>query len=215
MNKLYDQELKPIACLIGIFVLILGFFNLTLGFIPVLSTYSLAITGILAFCITFGCHSLKDIFHKPVKPIKNFFLYYGISALASLVTAFIMIYVLKIKLAGNPLTDDVPWLYLPFMLLGEELFSFYIFLVAASLLKNQKHQLLIASIICSLIFASVHIPTYWAGSMVGAILHVILLQGVSRLIFNFAGIKSNSMIVPYFIHVIFDIGFFLLVTLSH
>ncbi|MBS5932835.1 MAG: CPBP family intramembrane metalloprotease [Clostridiales bacterium] len=62
-----------------------------------------------------------------------------------------------------------------------------------------------ATVCSAIVFALLHVPTYWDGSLLITTLHVLALQGVSRLIFNTAGVKSNSIILPWVIHVLFDI----------
>ncbi|MGL4106816.1 CPBP family glutamic-type intramembrane protease [Clostridium sp. LP20] len=204
MDKIFNKPIKTINTIIGIIILALGFLNLSYDWIPILAPFSLAITGLAAFAVTFGLESIKMLFSKPQKTIKTFFTFFLLAVVVSMLTSFFLMYVLKLDLTGNPAVGNVPWLSLPFMLLGEELISFFVFAIIASLFKNNNKQLLIASFGSAIVFALLHVPTYWDGNIIITLLHVLALQGVSRLVFNSAGVKSNSIIVPWVIHVIFD-----------
>ena len=204
MDKIFNKSFKTSNAILGTFILALGFLNLSLGWIPILAPYSLFITGLIAFIITFGTESIKMLFNRPKKLVKTVFIFLPLAFVASFFSAIVLQIVLKLNLAANPVTNNVPWLELPFMLLGEELISFFVFAIVASLLKNHNKKLLIATITSALVFALLHVPTYWNGSIFRTIIHVLCLQGVSRLIFNSAGVKSNSIIAPWVIHILFD-----------
>lgn len=212
MNKLLDKRIKAGNAIIGIIILALGFINLSKDYIPIIGPYSLAITGLIAFIVTFGLDSIKLLFSNPRKPIKTFFIFFPISLIVSVLTSAFLIFVLKLNLSANPIVGNIPWLQLPFMLLGEELISFFVFVLVGILLRNNSKKILIASLCSAIVFALLHVPTYWNGSLLLTIFHVILLQGVARLIFNAAGIKSNTIAVPWLIHVLFD-SFTLAITL--
>lgn len=215
MDKLYDKPIKPVNALIGILILALGFMNLTRGYIIVIAQSSLAITGLAAFGITYGLDSIKMLFNRPIKPVKNFLIFLLISFVTSFVIGMILTNVLKLNLTANPVIENIPWIKLPMMLLGEELISFFAFFLIASLLRNHSKKVLFATIGSALVFALLHIPTYWNGSFLLTLIHVILLQGVARLIFNTAGIKSNTILVPWLIHFAFDaLNFILIQSLS-
>lgn len=204
MDKIFNKSFKASNAILGTFILAIGFLNLSLGWIPILAPYSLVITGLIAFIITFGTESIKMLFNRPKKLIKTFFIFLPLAVMASFFSAIVLQVVLKLDLAANPAANNVPWLELPFMLLGEELISFFVFAIVASLLKNHNKKLLIATISSAMVFALLHVPTYWNGSILLSVLHVLCLQGVARLIFNSAAVKSNSIIAPWVIHVLFD-----------
>ncbi|WP_430610383.1 CPBP family glutamic-type intramembrane protease [Enterococcus sp. DIV0876] len=119
--------------------------------------------------------------------------------------SYVVINILQLGLDGNPLSGHIPWLQLPFMLLGEELLSFYILLISASLLINTKHSLLWSNLISALVFALLHVFTYWNGNIFLTLFHVLLLQGLSRLILNTVGLRTNAVWIPWTIHILFDI----------
>ncbi|MEN2259745.1 CPBP family glutamic-type intramembrane protease (plasmid) [Paraclostridium benzoelyticum] len=56
----------------------------------------------------------------------------------------------------------------------------------------------------SICFGLLHYSTYFNGSLVNTLIHILLIQGLVRIFFNFAALKSNSIIVPWIIHVVFD-----------
>jgi len=69
---------------------------------------------------------------------------------------------------------------LPLMLMGEELLGIGILEVA----RNQGRSLLFSTLISALIFGLMHAVVYWDGDLVSTFVHVIVLQGMARLIFN-------------------------------
>lgn len=204
MDQLLTNPIKLRNVYISLAFLFLGFLNLSLGWVPALSPYSLAITGITAFLLTFGTKAWS-IVNQPNQPIKNFLIYFPITVIASLGTSLFLQVILKLKLSANPISNHVPWLQLPAMLLGEELISFFIFIVTAILLSRYSHNILIANLVSAVVFAFLHIPTYWNGNLLMTVLHVLALQGIARIIFNTAGIKSNTILVPLVIHILFDV----------
>lgn len=203
MDQLLTKEIDGRKGALGLLLLLMGFLNLSFGWLAVLSPYSLAITGLLAFYLTFGKDMILLI-KRPIQPIKYFFLFFPLSVVVSLGISYLLIVGLGLQLSANPITGHVPWLQLPFMLLGEELISFFIFLLAAIKLQRLSHQLLAANLISAVCFAAIHILTYWNGNLLLTIFHVLALQGVTRIIFNEAGIKSNTLLVPWIIHLLFD-----------
>lgn len=69
---------------------------------------------------------------------------------------------------------------LPLMLMGEELLGIGILEVA----RNQGRSLLASTLISALIFGLMHAVVYWDGDIISTFIHVIVLQGMARLIFN-------------------------------
>ncbi len=209
MDQLIDVNIKWKNSIIGILIILIGFFNLSFGWIPTLAPYSLMLSGLIAFWITFGKHTLF-LFSRPVKPIRNFLIFFPLSIIIPLGISFFLIMELHLNLKENVVAQHVPWVPLPFMLLGEELITFFILLLIAKGLKNYPHKLLIANIVSALCFAFMHILTYWNGDFFVTLLHVFTLQGITRLLYNEAGLKSNTIIVPWIIHILFDTITFLL-----
>lgn len=204
MDQLLTKPIKLSNVFISLTLLFLGFLNLSFGWVSQLSPYSLAITGIAAFLLTFGTEAWS-IVNRPIQPIKNFLIYFPISVITSLGTSLFLLVILNLKLTANPISNHVPWLQLPVMLLGEELISFFIFIVTAILLSKYSHHVLMANLISAVVFAFLHISTYWNGNLLMTVFHVLALQGIARLIFNTAGIKSNTILVPLVIHILFDV----------
>lgn len=81
-------------------------------------------------------------------------------------------------------------LKIPFMLMGEELLGIGILETA----RNKGLSLTSSTFLSALIFGMMHIFVYWDGSLVSTLLHVLLLQGVARLIFNYVYLKTNRSI---------------------
>lgn len=204
MSSLLTKQFNLKLGIFGFFLLLLGFFNLSFGWILVLSPYSLALTGLIAFYMVFGKDFLL-LFTKPIKPLRYFILYFLLIVLVTFGTSYLLQYILNFGLASNPIGGHVPWVKLPFMLFGEELISFYTFILTANLLKKNKHNLLIGNLVSAALFAILHITTYWNGNFFLTLFHVLALQGIARIIFNTSGIKSNTILVPFMIHFIFDV----------
>lgn len=204
MNSLMTKKIDIKFGVLGFFLLLIGFFNLNIGWIPILSPFSLSLTGLIAFYMVFGKDFLL-LFTKPIKPFRNFVLFFLLIVLVTFGTSYFLQYILNLGLASNPIDGHVPWLKLPFMLFGEELISFYTFILTANLLKKNNHNLLIGNLVSAALFAILHITTYWNGNFFLTLFHVLALQGIARIIFNTSGIKSNTILVPFMIHFIFDI----------
>lgn len=79
---------------------------------------------------------------------------------------------------------------LPFMLMGEELLGIGIL----EAIRSKGFTLSISSLISALIFGLMHISAYWDGYFISTLLHVLLLQGIARLIFNYIYLKSGQSI---------------------
>ena len=92
----------------------------------------------------------------------------------------------------NPATGHLRQLALklPFMLMGEELLGIGIL----EAIRSKGFTLSISSLISALIFGLMHISAYWDGYFISTLLHVLLLQGIARLIFNYIYLKSGQSI---------------------
>lgn len=215
MENLFERKTNVGKLVLGGIVLGLGFYLMMSGIIPrILTTYTLLIGGLLAFVIGFGTDSLKDLFlSKPRKPVKNFLLYYVLVIVTSFASAMIYNLVVKAPPSDNPVTFNQisAIIGVPFQLMGEELMGFFILFAVANLFKYRGNQqaLLIGTLVSGLIFGLAHYTTYFDGHVLLTLFHVFIMQGVSRLVFNQAGLKSNTIIVPFLIHLGLDlIGFF-------
>ncbi len=205
--KLFPALLSFLLLLVAFKIDILPQSNtLTLVFkiiaVPTLAVFSLF--------ITFGKEGLSDIFSKPIKPFKNTFKWYLLSFVASITSGIILTKVLKIYLKPNPGTEHVMQMFisLPFTLLFEEIISFFVLLVIANLVFKKTKNLALSQtmgvIFSCIYFGLLHYSTYFSGNMIHTLLHILFVQGVIRIFFNMAGLKSNSIIVPWIVHVLFD-----------
>ncbi len=220
MDKLINKYNVSISRgLIGAVILGVGFFlatNEVNSFFTALSPYSLMISGFIAFIVAFGASGIKDLFSKPSDPngnIKNFFKYIALTVVLGFAASIFLQYVLKFHLAANPESGNIMSILLniPFMLLGEELISFYILLVLANLIyrktTNQKQAEIIGIIFSCIIFGLLHFSTYYNGNPMTTLAHILLIQGSARIAFNLSGLKSNTIIMPLIIHIIYDLIF--------
>ncbi|WP_195948048.1 type II CAAX prenyl endopeptidase Rce1 family protein [Paraclostridium bifermentans] len=178
--------------------------------IYILKIISVPMLSIISLFVTFGKQGILDIFSKPIKPFKNISIWYIISLVSSLISASILKLVLNLQLHDNPgATHLVQTLIsLPFVLLFEEIISIFILLVIANFIFKKSKNLLLSQttgvIISSICFGLLHYSTYFNGSVVNTLIHILLIQGIARIFFNLAALKSNSIVVPWIIHVIFD-----------
>lgn len=212
MNRLFFKAIDTSNLIFATLIIFLGLTALLIG-LPIVSVFSLALTSYIAFVIVFGKKEATFLFTKPINPIKNIFKYYLLNWFVSLCIALILEYLLSWKLSSNPVNNGVtPWLLLliPIMLLGEELFSIYFLAIFSS-----KFRLPLASILSAIIFGIIHFSTYNNGNIFQTLVHVLLIQGSARIIFNQAAIKSNSIWTSWIIHVLFDFSSVLLPILTH
>ena len=178
--------------------------------IYILKIISVPMLSIISLFVTFGKQGILDIFSKPIKPFKNIAIWYIISLVSSLISASILKLVLNLQLHDNPgATHLVQTLIsLPFVLLFEEIISIFILLVIANFIFKKSKNLLLSQttgvIISSICFGLLHYSTYFNGSVVNTLIHILLIQGIARIFFNLSALKSNSIVVPWIVHVIFD-----------
>lgn len=205
MNKLYDTPVSSLRVIFGLVLIFCGFLNLSFGFLPFLAPYSLLLASLIAFLVTYSLKGTAHLFSKPENPFRNFFLFLLAAFILSFVTSFLLVLILKLDLKANDLSGNIPWLQLPFMLLGEELFSFYVLIISLNFLQKNPQRMIIATLLSAFVFAIFHMLTYWNGSFLLTLIHVLLLQGCARILFNAAGVRSNSLYVPWIIHIVFDL----------
>lgn len=212
MNRILNKHVSFKNIVIATAILLIGLFLLLSG-TAYLGVFSLAATGLIALIIVYKWDAAKAAFGKPIRPIKIIIGYFLLNWLISLVVSLLLTYGLGWHLQSNPINDQPSWIILltiPIMLMGEELFSIYFLSIFSS-----KFSLPIASLFSAIIFGLIHYSTYNDGNVLHTLLHILLIQGVARLIFNHAAIKSNSIWTSWIIHVLFDFSSILLVLLQH
>lgn len=201
MNKLFYQPVNLRKVILATVLIFLGLFGLLYG--PTyLGIFSVALTSYLAFILVFGVPLTNHLFSKPIRPIKISLIYFPLNWVVSLVAGFILTYLLGWQLQGNLVTDHPSLLLiftLPIMLLGEELFSLFFLSIFSS-----RFSLTVSSILSAIIFGLIHFSTYYNGNGFETLVHICLIQGSARLIFNQAAIKSNSLWTSWAVHVLFD-----------
>lgn len=184
--------------LIGALLLLAGFLVLTLFD---WAWWGLFVGGMIAWIVTFkqdGKQALsfpRKIWITPLGAV----LYLVTSIAIGLVMS-----ALGFEWAANPASGNlglIIWM-LPFMLMGEELLGIGILEAA----RSKGMSMMTSSLLSAFIFGVIHIPSYWDGSFVSTLLHVLMLQGVARLIFNYVYIKTGRSIWGSWItHMLVDI----------
>lgn len=215
MIDLIYQKIKPTNVLFGIVLIGIGFLPFTplATFVPYsyqLSWVSIAAFGLLAFIVTFGKDSLAKLFSKPIKPGKTIAIFLPLSVIVSIISALVLNNIEGQTLKANPIIANIniiDSLSLITKLLGEELLGLFFLLAFASLLLpkiGKRNALFIGQIISAVVFGLLHFWTYNNGNVIQTLIHILGLIGVSRIVFNAAAIRSNSIIISWIIHVLFD-----------
>lgn len=215
MNQLITKyQIKLFPVLLSLAVLLVTFkidlihpSNTGLYVLKILSVPMLAIASLF---FTFGKQGVLDVFSKPIKPFRNISIWYLISLVSSFISALILKLVLHLPLQENPGSEHLveTLISLPFVLLFEEIISIFILLVIANFIFKKTKNLVLSQttgvILSSICFGLLHYSTYFNGSLVNTLIHILLVQGLVRIFLNLAALKSNSIIVPWIIHVVFD-----------
>lgn len=159
-----------------------------------LSTFSWAwwalfIGGLIAWAVVFQGHA-REAFSMPKKlwviPIGIVvYLLFGL-VVGNLAVKF------GLNWSANPAAGHLGLLIfkIPFMLMGEELLGIGILEAA----RNKGASLTTSTLLSALIFGLMHVFVYWDGSWFSTLLHVLLLQGVARLIFNYVYLLMGKSI---------------------
>ncbi|MEI5993435.1 type II CAAX prenyl endopeptidase Rce1 family protein [Candidatus Enterococcus mansonii] len=185
--------------------LIMGALLMLVGFWGLLSFswlwWGLFAGGVLAWALAFGKNSLaafrvpRKLWTIPIAVIS----YFVVGILIGLLSNF-----LGFHWAANPANGHLNAIIfmLPFMLMGEELLGIGILEGA----QSKGLSLSTSTLLSALIFGLLHIPAYWDGSWFSTLAHVLLLQGVARLILNIVYLKTGKSIWGSWIaHVLIDL----------
>ncbi|MBN8048909.1 CPBP family intramembrane metalloprotease [Paraclostridium bifermentans] len=171
---------------------------------------SVPLLSIISLVIAFGKSGLNDAFSKPIKPFKNIAVWYIVSLIASFISGVLLTTVFKLNLHNNPGSEHIvqTLISLPFVLLFEEVISIFVLLVISNFTYKKTDNLKLANaigiILSSIFFGLLHYSTYFSGNVMHTLIHIIFVQGLARIFFNLAALKSNSIIVPWIVHVVFD-----------
>ncbi|UKS56373.1 MULTISPECIES: CPBP family intramembrane glutamic endopeptidase [Exiguobacterium] len=184
--------------------LLVGSLLLLVGFVALVqfdwAWWALFLCGLVAWAVTFKKDSLQAVtFPKKLWMIPvGALLYVVLSILIGLIASST-----GLEWAANPASGHLGQIafMLPFMLMGEELLGIGILEGA----RSKGLSMWTSTLLSAVVFGLIHIPSYWDGSLVSTLLHVLLLQGVARLIFNYVYIKTGRSIFGSWIsHMIVD-----------
>ncbi|AUS70663.1 CPBP family intramembrane metalloprotease [Lactococcus lactis subsp. lactis] len=101
------------------------------------------------------------------------------------------------------------FLFIPLMLIGEELFSITILETLRKIGLNQ----FLSSFGSAIIFGLAYFQTYYGGNALRTLVQILLIYGVARLIFNYVYLKTNSIWASWTVHLLFDLIPLVLITL--
>ncbi|WP_225419637.1 CPBP family glutamic-type intramembrane protease [Lapidilactobacillus wuchangensis] len=164
--------------------------------------WGILVSGIFAWLIAFN-PSGKAAFSRPehvwLIPL-GVILYFGVSMIVGAWANAV-----GLKWAGSPAAAQplFPMLaQLPFMLMGEELLGIGVLEGA----RARGWSWLPSTLLSGLIFGMLHFLDYWDGSVASTMLHVLMLQGVARLILNRIYLHSGQSIwSSWLAHVLIDL----------
>lgn len=188
----------------GTFKLIVSFIPMLIGFVLLISYpwawWALFLGSSISWLLIFGKEGLK-VFGSPANKWTIFvgvIGYFIISLIISAIAKFI-----GLSWADNPVSNNLgAFIFkLPIMMMGEELFGIGIL----ESLRIRGASLINSTLFSAIIFGLAHVFVYWDGSIFSTLTHVLMLQGVSRLIFNYIYIKTNSIWGSWASHILVDV----------
>ena len=132
------------------------------------------------------------MFSKPVAPCQKYSQIFFINVVISAAVSVFLQQILKWGLTGNPINEAFQPVIIYY-------FAYHdtwrrIVLSVFSRYFSSKFSIPVASFLSAIIFGFIHYSTYDNGNILHTVAHILLIQGVARLLFNQAAIKSNSII---------------------
>lgn len=213
MNNLFHKQVSLTKGLFASLIVFVGYFGLFYG-PPIIGLVSLSVSSLIGIAIVFGSKTIPSLFSKPIQPVKNTLKYLVLSAVVSMSMGTILTVVFGFQLKANPINaphvSPLLFVIVPITVMGEELFSMYFLSLFSS-----KFSLPVANILSAIIFGLIHYSTYYNGNMFTTLLHIVLIQGTTRLLLNQAAIKSNSIWISWIVHAVFDLAPMVLILLTH
>lgn len=197
MNTLEETKIKGSSIILGALFLVIGF---TLLSVVSWAWWGLFAGGLAAWAVVFKKNSLSAFtFPKHLWVILLGFIAYMVLSMSVGYLAVSLGFPWKANAAAGHLSSI--FLKVPFMLMGEELLGIGILETA----RNKGGSLTASTFLSALIFGLMHTFVYWDGSIVSTLLHVLLLQGAARLIFNYVYLKTDrSILGSWLSHVLVD-----------
>ncbi|WP_099974842.1 CPBP family intramembrane glutamic endopeptidase [Lactobacillus terrae] len=213
-NLIFNKVISKRGVLLTPIILIIGFLGLTFE-LP-LDFLWLPISGGLSLYLMFGKNGLKNLLRKPLNGswlfilgmiILSFLLSIGTSKFGEIVLNntsnenSIADILLKGQLQDKLYTISTVWI----SLIGEELviaaltIPIIIYMLKKNSNLNYNKTFFITSIITGVIFGLIHLPTYnWN------IYQCIIVIGLTRIPFNYAWKRADSLWGGIIAHIIFD-----------
>ncbi|MBU5365494.1 CPBP family intramembrane metalloprotease [Enterococcus devriesei] len=197
MNKLEETKIKGSNILLGALFLGIGF---TLLSVFSWAWWALFAGGLAAWAVVFRKNSVSAFtFPKHLWMILLGFLGYMALSMSVGYLAMSLGFHWNVNPAAGHLESII--LKIPFMLMGEEFLGIGILETA----RNKGISLTVSTLLSALIFGLMHFFVYWDGSLASTLLHVLLLQGAARLIFNYVYLKTNrSILGSWLSHILVD-----------
>ncbi|MFP7371325.1 CPBP family intramembrane glutamic endopeptidase [Lactococcus lactis] len=200
-----DKQKDYIKTILGLAVLALGFYlmgnvNMHIG---KLQEYTLLAFSTVGATLIFGKTWLLWFRFPQGKFIKIVFLALVLNILWSTMGGIIiqLIFGMSGHHANSAVGDFGLLLFIPLMLVGEELFSITIL----ETFRKWGWSFWLASLCSAIIFGIIHFQTYYGGNILRTVLQILLIQGGARLIFNYVYQKTRSVWASWTVHLLFDL----------
>lgn len=194
--------------IIGLLLLFVGFYimssiDLHIGYVQ---EFTLLIFSIVGVAVIFGNQALIWFSKPQGRYIKIAIACLIINTVWSMLggTIVALIFGNSGNQANAVFGDYIMIFFVPFMIMGEELFSIGIL---ETLRTKWGLSTIISTLVTSVIFGLIHFNTYNGGNVLRTIIQILLVQGVARLIFNYAYLKTSSIWTSYAVHLVFDLVF--------
>ena len=192
----------------GLFLLFIGFYlmsnvNLHIGYAQ---EFTLLVFSIIGLSLIFGKQALTW-FSKPqgkyIRVILGCLIFNAVWSMLG-GAAVSVIFGDSGSHGNSAVGNYILIFFVPFMIMGEELFSIGIL---ETLRTKWGLSTLISTLATGVIFGLIHFNTYNGGDTLRTIVQILAIQGVARLILNYAYLKTRSIWTSYAVHLIFDLFF--------
>lgn len=227
MKRIITQwHLKPINMILALAIVWTGFaFDLYgdawlhskgTGILHILNWAIVTTSAILGLGILIGKDGLKLAFSwSKLSFTQTILLGIGIiiiSFVVAVAMAGLETYVFNFKIHPNDAGKQnylQLMLTLPGYMLFEEVWTAVMLIIVAryafKATRDYAKSFWIASIIVAVIFGLGHFTTYFNGNLWQTIIHVLIVQGIARIIFNISTFKTDTILLPFIIHWIYDV----------
>lgn len=203
-NTLSNRDILVLALssLMVIAVVFMGF--LIPSYLKSLLIFLIPFSGFLYVCRGNLNHIIMKVHLSDLGYVVAYAILYYIIAIAVGIALYCAGYPLKPHAIVGTSKDAAFFILFFIQVFGEELFKIGILLSALSLLGRHssrlgRHDIAIAVLASSFIFAAAHIFAY------GSIIQPLLILGIGNIVLIYAYVQSGNLMIPYLSHLIVDL----------